>query len=288
MKKWMFSAILYLALVIGGYFTYDAFFAKAGETDSHDMSAEHETNKEVSHADEESHEEDGHEEGGTTEHSEHAEAAPTESDVVVSLTAENNTLSINLEDKEGKPVTELEVNHEKLLHLIVVDETLEDYYHLHPEQIGEGQFKVDVDLKDGNYKAFVDIKPTNLNYIVQPTEFVIGNPDGHSHGELKADDQLVKTIDGNKVELNVSSFSLNEHVTLTFNTGDIELEPYLGAMGHVVILDEHANEYIHVHPADHEKPIFETEFTKPGLYKIWGEFKQNGKVTAYPFVIEIK
>lgn len=166
MKKWMFSAILYLALVIGGYFTYDAFFAKAEENDAHDKSAEHETNKEESHADEETHEEDGHEEDGATDHSEHAEAAPTESDVGVSLTAKNNTLSINLEDKEGKPVKELEVNHEKLLHLIVVDETLEEYYHLHPEQIGEGQFKVDADLKDGKYKAFVDIKPTNLNYIV--------------------------------------------------------------------------------------------------------------------------
>jgi hypothetical protein len=53
-------------------------------------------------------------------------------------------------------------------------------------------------------------------------------------------------------------------------------------MGHVVILDENAQDFLHVHPANDREPIFETQFKQPGIYKIWAEFKQNGKVRAFP------
>ncbi|MFF2447786.1 hypothetical protein ACFVSW_11865 [Neobacillus sp. NPDC058068] len=59
-------------------------------------------------------------------------------------------------------------------------------------------------------------------------------------------------------------------------------------MGHVVILNEYGKEFLHVHPSNENKPTFETSFDKPGIYKIWAEFKQNGKVRAFPFVFEIK
>jgi hypothetical protein len=43
-----------------------------------------------------------------------------------------------------------------------------------------------------------------------------------------------------------------------------------------------------VHPTSEEKTLFETKFDKPGIYKVWGEFKFDGKVGSYPFVIEVK
>ncbi|MED4785167.1 hypothetical protein [Brevibacillus choshinensis] len=77
-------------------------------------------------------------------------------------------------------------------------------------------------------------------------------------------------------------------MTVTFDLVKTNLTPYLGALGHVVILDESAQQYLHVHPAHQEEAIFETQFEQPGLYKIWAEFKQNGKVRAFPFVVQIK
>jgi len=73
-----------------------------------------------------------------------------------------------------------------------------------------------------------------------------------------------------------------------FELDKTNLTPYFRAMGHVVILDESAQNFLHVHPLNDQEPIFETEFQKPGIYKIWAEFKQNGKVRAFPFVVEIK
>lgn len=69
---------------------------------------------------------------------------------------------------------------------------------------------------------------------------------------------------------------------------DAKPEPHLGALGHVVVLDEDGEKYIHVHPVADDKTVFDTKFEKPGIYKIWAEFKFEGQVNVYPFVIEVK
>jgi hypothetical protein len=99
----------------------------------------------------------------------------------------------------------LEVNQEKLLLLIVVDDHLEQFFHLHPENIGKGKFELKFPLEKGSYKAFVDIKSKSLNYQVQPLAFLAGEPQKeHSHETLVPDTSLVKTNDGQTAELEVS------------------------------------------------------------------------------------
>jgi hypothetical protein len=87
-------------------------------------------------------------------------------------------------------VNDLEVNHEKLLHFIIVDYHLQEYYHVHPQQTGNGEFTIANNLPEGFYKGFIDIKPKNLAYHVAPVPFIVGNPSGltDTHNEkLKPD-----------------------------------------------------------------------------------------------------
>ncbi|MED4911024.1 hypothetical protein P9761_22885 [Brevibacillus centrosporus] len=143
-------------------------------------------------------------------------------------------------------------------------------------------------LPNGFYKAFIDIKPKQLVYSVEPVPFVVGNPVvSVDNEELKPDDQLIQTVEGETVKLNMSSFRTNEPVSLKFDLDRTKLTPYLGAMGHVVILDENAQKYLHVHPSNGEEPIFETKFSNPGLYKIWADFKQDGKIRTFSYVVAI-
>lgn len=172
--------------------------------------------------------------------------------------------------------------------MILVDESLQEYYHVHPEQTDTGEFRASHSLKEGSYKAFVDIKPKHLAYHVTPVPFKIGNPEGSAHHGLLPDSKLTQQIEGETVRLLMSSFQANETVKLNFDVDQTNLTPYLGAMGHVVILDEKAQSFLHVHPSDEKQPIFETKFSQPGIYNIWAEFKQNGKVRSFPFVVEIK
>jgi len=286
MKKWVFSAVLYLVVVVAGYAVYEAVFGvnKGAEHDASKNVAEQKIEEHNSHASagtKQQHEEDNHEHGETTS---------KENEIQVTIKEGNKQLFLTLKDDSGNPVTDLEINHEKLLHLIVVDEHLEQYHHLHPEEIAPGQFKVPSELEEGTYKAFVDIKSTSLQYEVQPISFIVGNPETseHAHGSLQVDKELTKTVNKNKVSLITTNLTANEPVTLTFDVYKAVLEPYLGAIGHVVILDEQAEEYLHVHPLNEHDPIFETQFPHPGIYKIWAEFQQGGKVTVYPFVVKVK
>jgi hypothetical protein len=160
---------------------------------------------------------------------------------------------------------------------------------VHPEQIGNGEFKIANMLPNGFYKSFIDIKPKDLQYHVEPISIVIGTPSGSARNvALKPDNAFTQHIDGETVTVNMSSFEVDKPVRLAFDLDKTNLTPYLGAMGHVVILDETGQKFLHVHPANHDDPVFETEFLEPGIYKIWAEFKQNGKVRAFPFVVEIK
>jgi hypothetical protein len=76
-----------------------------------------------------------------------------------------------------------------------------------------------------------------------------------------------------------------------------DLQPYLGAMGHCVIVSEDGQTYLHSHPEQLFNPtpdthggpavMFHTIFPHPGLYKIWGQFQRNGKVLVSSFVVNV-
>lgn len=304
MRKWAIAGMLYVTLVIVGFQAYDKWFADekttAAQAGMQDMGSKNSKgNKEnVESMDDMGSEDHGTEAEETSAHGEegshghdggssHSEG----SQVNAYVYNDQNTIKIYLKDKAGNPVDNLEVNHEKILHLIIVDEQLQKYYHVHPERTGKGEFTIGNLLPEGYYKAFIDIKPKSLAYEVEPVPFVVGSPAvntaAHGHA-LEPDTDFTKIVDGEKVTMNISSFKAGENVTLTFDLDRTNLTPYLGAMGHVVILDEYGKKFLHVHPSNDTDTIFETTFSKPGIYKIWAEFKQNGKVRAFPFVIEVK
>lgn len=92
-----------------------------------------------------------------------------------------------------------------------------------------------------------------------------------------------------------------------------KLEPYLGARGHCVILSSDPKTYLHTHPLDANHSMsdmkmgdmkmsedhggqasaqgsdvmFHTNFPAAGTYKIWGQFKHNGKIVSAPFVVNV-
>jgi hypothetical protein len=284
---WAISAILYLGLVIGGYTVYASLDSNDDHTDTHTATTNGNGEKESinvqTHNDNHTSQRN---DGKDSAHSDHV--AQSESEVVTNVKYEDGLMTIDVKDKDQN-APELEISHEKIMHLIIVSADLEDYYHLHPEVRGNGMFTLKFDLPENSYKAFVDIKPKNLAYQISPIELHVG--EGHGKNEensLKVDTNLTKTINEKTVELTTTELGINKDVTLSFDTKGITPEPYLGALGHVVILDDKGEKFVHVHPTSEEKTQFETKFDKPGIYKVWGEFKFDGKVGSYPFVIEVK
>ncbi|MBT2668901.1 hypothetical protein J7J00_26230 [Bacillus sp. ISL-4] len=287
MLTWAISAIVYLGLVIGGYSIYASLNSNNDHTDTHAVKTN--GNEEKESINEQAHN-DNHtskkSDGKDSGHSNHV--AHSESEVVTNVKYEEGLITIDVKDKDQNS-PKLEISHEKIMHLIIVSADLEDYYHLHPEKKGNGIYTQKFDLPENSYKVFVDIKPKNLAYQVSSVELQVGKGHGeHVKNSLKVDTNLTKTINEKTVELTTTELGLNKDVTLSFDTKGITPEPYLGALGHVVILDDKGEKFVHVHPTSEEKTQFETKFDKPGIYKVWGEFKFDGKVNSYPFVIEVK
>ena len=70
------------------------------------------------------------------------------------------------------------------------------------------------------------------------------------------------------------------------------LQPYLAAMSHCVIISQDSQVYLHCHPeqlitltedarAGPDIP-FATTFPRPGLYKLWAQFKSADKMGSSP------
>lgn len=212
---------------------------------------------------------------------------------------ENQELTIQITDKDDKPVQDFQINHEKLLHLIIVSEDLSSFNHIHPEYKGNGQFTIHTSFPSGgDYKLFLDFTPKGgVSTTLSERVTVEGKPS--TPAAIVADFTLVKEVDGKEIELSLSSTKSSQEVMLTFNIIDAQtrkgisnLEPYLGAVGHVVILSAHMEQYIHVHPLEEKttgpKAEFVTTFPKSGTYKIWGQFQHQGKVFIVPFVVDIQ
>ncbi|WP_028777034.1 hypothetical protein [Shimazuella kribbensis] len=221
-------------------------------------------------------------------HHHHTTANNTNNTLNVKVDYQNEIITIDLKDNENNP-PELEINHEKRLHLIVVSADLKEYYHLHPIDKGNGIFEQAFKLKDNAYKVFVDIQPKNIAYHNKAIELEVGQSHSVHHiHPLEVDTTFVKSIDNKTVELTIDSLGVHQNTTFRFDSKNGKPDPYLGALGHVVILDESAETFIHVHPKSENETVFETHFMKPGIYKLWGEFKFGEQVHAYPFVIEVK
>lgn len=298
---WAASAIVYLGVVIAGYSVYASMQPDKGERGNEHGADEHAANEHAAALDDHiasddqaadnSHSVDGHNNEHNNEHSaqhsEHSHDGNQASEVAANISYADGEIAIELKDKNNA-VPQLELSHEKLMHLIVVSSDLQQYYHLHPQEQQDGTYVQQFELPDNAYRAFVDIKPVGLSYAVQPLELHIGEAHQPQASELAPDREWIKTVNGQAVELKPQAFEVDQPISLEFHIKDATPERYLGALGHVVILDEKAERFIHVHPAAEDQTIFATEFSEPGLYKLWAEFQFNGVVNVYPYVIEVK
>ncbi|REE90504.1 hypothetical protein A8990_1067 [Paenibacillus taihuensis] len=213
-------------------------------------------------------------------------------------------LRIAITDTTGQPDQSLEVNHEKKLHLIIVSKRLSKFMHIHPVQTKmAGVFEAKVNFKTaGAYKLVADFKPAEGKQQTQSNWVVVARGAGDepkTEPVLTADKELTRAAGGMEVSLSLGSepkAGASSMLTFTFRDAMndkpvTDLQPYLGAIGHVVIMDADAERYVHVHAMDERAKgptaQFHATFPEPGLYKIWGQFKRHGQLLIVPFVIQV-
>ncbi len=197
-------------------------------------------------------------------------------------------------DCDGKPIRDFEPEQGKLLHLIVVRTDFTGYQHLHPVLGPDGTFSVDIAAPTaGRYRAIADFVIDGRKYVVATT---LTAP-GRATGAPLPRPSLHASVDGYDVELQRPAvLEAGGEAPLTFRITRrgrhvTDLEPYLGAYGHLVSLRDGDLGYLHVHPEGDTRPgpeiSFGTEFPDAGRYRLFLDFRHGGSVHTAAFTVSV-
>lgn len=205
-------------------------------------------------------------------------------------------LAFEVVGPDGAPVTAYEEAHEQDLHLIVVRRDLSGFQHVHPTLDAGGTWRTELALDPGTWRVFADFVPTATGeQLVLGADLAV--PGSTTQVELPAPATSTE-IDGYTVTLDGDLRAGEESELVLTITRDGEpvddLDPYLGAYGHLVALRAGDLAYLHVHPTGEPKdgtttsgPDVTFAATAPsvGTYRLYLDFQHQGVVRTAAFTV---
>jgi hypothetical protein len=191
-------------------------------------------------------------------------------------------LAFRIADRRGRTVRAFDVEHTKRMHFIVVRRDLTGFQHLHPVQRPDGAWAIPVTLRDpGSYRVFADFSTRGT----PKTLAADLTADGSVRSQPLPAPATTTDVDGFRVSLGDDA-DKRLRFAVTRGGRPVTVEPYLGAQGHLVALREGDLAFLHVHPDEHSLR-FMAEFPSAGRYRLFLQFKVDGRVHTAAFTREV-
>jgi hypothetical protein len=211
----------------------------------------------------------------------------------------------------NEPVKEFAEVHDRLFHFFIVSRDMKEFFHEHPALEKDGSFTIEHVLPvAGQYMLFSDFMPVGGGPQMIGTPLTTAGFDGDiasSSPNLQPDKSFVKTANGVTVQLNIEPGKMiageEADVPIRFEdekTGEPvkDLQRYLGAFGHAMMLSEDMTEHVHAHPEEMLEGtsitagggpdlVFHALFPKPGNYRVWLQFQRHDKLSTVPFTVRV-
>ena len=116
--------------------------------------------------------------------------------------------------------------------------------------------------------------------------------------DLSTDTATERVVHGVRVQLDARNLKAGREAVLRFTLSDAasgasvtDLEPFLGAPGHMLIVTADLTDADHVHPDEFTAsgPLitFQPLLPTGGFYKLWLQFQRRDVVVTVPFVISV-
>jgi hypothetical protein len=213
---------------------------------------------------------------------------------------------LHLRRLTGHPVEldQLIETHTRKIHLLIVDGSLADYHHEHPEPTnvaGDYAFQF-TPQKPGPYYLWADLRP--LPFGLQEYDRAIIAGTGEAQPIRERNTKLSAESEGFHFQLTFekSTVRTGEPVdaTLTITRGGKgfdQLEPVMGAFAHVVGFNQDRDTVLHMHPlgmpvaesAERGGPLLRFKFyaSKGGFIRLFAQVQINGRQVFAPFGIEV-
>jgi hypothetical protein len=202
------------------------------------------------------------------------------------------TLRFRIVDEHGEAVRDFDVEHEKRMHLILARRDLTGFQHLHPQIAADGTWSAPVRLDEaGSYRLFADFSREDTPQTLASDLRVDGDADLRP---LPAPTPAALSDGGYDVRLAAGGARPGREADLRFTvTRDgkpVRTEPYLGAGGHLVALREGDMAFLHVHPTEQAANTvgFAATFPTEGRYRLFLQFKHEGRVQTVAFTQEVR
>jgi P-type Cu+ transporter len=226
-------------------------------------------------------------------------------------------LEVEIRDADsGQLVTDLTRTHQVWMHMIITRDDLGTFAHVHPEPTDTaGVFTVETTFATaGRYVLHTEFRRNGqMADVIDTHEVTVAGTQPPSVA-VPADDVRSWTGDGVRVDLDgraslggSSDFTLRlDHVDGAGSaTGPVDdLQPYLGAAGHVVVMRADGSAFAHRHAEtfdDRGRPVLalpgttfgpdldlHVRFDRPGAYRLWAQFELgDGTVVTAPFVVHV-
>jgi hypothetical protein len=195
----------------------------------------------------------------------------------------------------GRPVTAFVNTHDKPLHLIVARRDLSGFQHLHPALDATGTWRVPLTLPAaGEYRVFADFVPdTRTDTVVLGMDLPVAGqfapaPLPAPATEARVDGYTVRMLDAPAP----GSARPVRFVISRGGTPVTDLEPYLAAYGHLVVLRQGDLGYLHSHPEGGPgtsppgpEVAFGAELPSAGTYRLYLDFAHGGAVHTAEFTV---
>ena len=211
---------------------------------------------------------------------------------------------VTLRTANGKPIAppDLVVTHTRRLHLLVIDPSLSDYEHLHPEPgavPGEWTFRF-TPRGGGTYRVFADFTPAATGRgLYASDDLVVAGP---ALPSVRPGAEVEQ--DGHRFNLSVSPrpARAGQPLDLEFTVarvagGAVALDKVMDALAHLVAFDVDRSGFAHLHPVD--APIgapvgparvnlrFKLTVPRAGVFTIWAQLNVAGREEFVPFRLEV-
>lgn len=209
----------------------------------------------------------------------------------------------------GERIRHFEYVHERPIHLLIASADLAEFHHIHPALTPQDRYEVaHTFAHGGHYRIWADFSLPGEAPRVESFDVSVEGP----ASALEAPASLTGPADSLRVDLVPSKpMRAGEDIPISLKlTGSTAtLEPYLGAWAHVIVISQDLRSFTHVHPLEaaidraggpgsvHSHAVsgpppsevdIVTSFPQPGLYKLWAQFQESGKVLTVPFVLRVE
>jgi len=209
---------------------------------------------------------------------------------------EPGTLTFRILDSNNEPVVDFDLLHEKKLHLIVVRNDTSEFRHVHPSLAADGTWSIDWTWPvAGTYRVFADFDPTDGTQLTLGRNFDVAGEFAPAPLPAKS---ATATVDGYTVTLDGDLTTAGGPITLSVARDGApvtDLDPYLGAYGHLVALRTGDLAYLHVHPegepgdgvtAPGPDISFHAQAPSEGTYRLFLDFQHEGVVRTAEFTVD--